>query len=166
VVKPTTRGLLITATLIGGLLAGFNLDRMLVHNPAWREVGAAAWAAYSLHADLSIRAALLYPFLGIGEALITVAAVLRFRRDRSEPRSAATPIYATALFAVSGLSMTLLAGPNMLRVPRLTDDPDGLLRALEGFVFWGDIRAALQTLAFVASLGSLAIVASKFEESR
>src|SRR5438445_12248194 len=61
-----TRNLLIMATALSGLLAGFNLDRSLVHNAAWHRLGASAWAAYSLNADLSIRAALLYPFLGIG----------------------------------------------------------------------------------------------------
>jgi hypothetical protein len=155
---PTTRDLLVAATFIGGLLAGFNLDRSLVHNPAWRELGPASWAAYSRHADLNVRAALLYPFLGIGMALLGCAAAVRFYRDRGGPRSAAIPIYATAILAASGLMVTFLAAPNMLSVPRLADDPVGLQKAMEGFIFWGDIRGLLQTLAFFASLWSLAMV--------
>jgi len=74
------------------------------------------------------------------------------------PRSAALPIYGGALLAVSGRLMTFLAGPHMLSVPRLINDPAGLQRALDGFVFWGDIRGALQALAFVANLASLALL--------
>jgi hypothetical protein len=153
-----TRSLLITAVALSGLLAGFNLDRSLVHNAAWYRLGASAWAAYSLHADLGIRAALLYPFLGIGVALVGVAAMVSYLREHSEPRSAALPIYGGALFAVSGLLMTFFAAPNMLSVPRLIDDPVGLKRALDGFVFWGDIRGTFQVLAFIANLWSLARV--------
>ena len=156
-----TRVLLTMATFLSGLLAGFNLDRSLVHNAAWRRLGAAAWAAYSLDADLSFRAAMLYPLLGIGVALLSVAAMVSYRRDRSEARSAALPIYGSALFALSGLLMTFLAGPHMLSVPRLIDDPAGLKRALDGFVFWGDIRGGFQVLAFVANLWSLALVLAR-----
>ncbi len=156
----TTRGLLIATTLLGGLMAGFNLDRAIVHNAAWHGLGANAWAAYSLHADLDIRAAMLYPFLGIGMALLSAAAAISFRRDRNEPRSAALPIHAGALFAISGLLMTFFAAPHMLSVPRVVNDPVGLQRALDGFVFWGDIRGALQILAFFANLWSLVTILS------
>jgi hypothetical protein len=151
----TTRGLLMAATLLGGLMAGFSLDRAVVHNAAWHRLGANAWAAYSQHADLDIRAAMLYPFLGIGMALLSAASAISFRRNRNEPRSAALPIYAGALFAISGLLMTFFAAPHMLNVPRVVNDPVGLQRALDGFVFWGDIRGALQFLAFAANLWSL-----------
>src|SRR5260370_34883297 len=103
-----TRVLLTMATFLSGLLAGFNLDRSLVHNAAWRRLGAAAWAAYSLDADLSFRAAMLYPLLGIGVALLSVAAMVRYPRDRSEAASAALPIYGTAPVALRGLVLTLL----------------------------------------------------------
>ena len=48
----TTRIALILATLVSGLLAGFNLDRALVAMPAWNAVGAVAWAEFSRRADL------------------------------------------------------------------------------------------------------------------
>jgi hypothetical protein len=161
----TTRGLLLAATFLSGLLAGFNLARSLVHNAAWHEFGAAAWAAYSLHADLSPRAALLYPFLGIGVALLSAGAAVSVWRDRGGPPAVAIPLNAGALFAVSGLMMTFLAAPNMLRVPHLLDDPAGLQRALDGFVFWGDIRGALQSLAFAANLWALAAILARGSQS-
>lgn len=160
---PATSHILLAATLIGGLLAGFSLDRSVVHNPAWHQLGATAWAAYSQHADLSVRGALLYPFLGIGEALLSVVAAMSARRSSSQPRAAALPLYAGALFAVVGLSMTILAAPNMLSVPRLVHDPSGLQRALDGFVFWGNVRSALQILAYFANLWALVAVMSRVE---
>jgi hypothetical protein len=61
--------------------------------------------------------------------------------------------------------MTLFAVPNMLIVPRLGNDPAGLRRALEGFMFWGDIRSAFQTLAFFANLWLLVVV-SEYQKFR
>src|SRR5258708_35537746 len=101
-----TRVLLTMATFLSGLLAGFNLDRSLVHNAAWRRLGAAAWAAYSLDADLSFRAAMLYPLLGIGVALLSVAAMVSYPRDRSEARSPGLPVYGRALLSLRRAVMT------------------------------------------------------------
>jgi hypothetical protein len=137
-----------------------------VHNAAWHKLGDDAWAAYSLDADLDIRAAMLYPFLGIGMALLSAAAAISFRRNRSEPRSAAMPIHAGALFAISGLLMTFFAAPHMLSVPRVVNDPVGLECALDGFVFWGDIRGTLLILAFIANLWSLVTILSARPPSR
>jgi hypothetical protein len=157
--RPTralTRGLLVVATLIGGLLAGANIERAIVQNSAWHELGAVAWGAYSRHADLSTRGFVLYPVLGIGGALFSLAAVASFRRDAGTPRPAALPIYAGALLTIGGLLATTQAAPIMLGVAQLGDDQAGLQQALEGFVFWGDIRGVVQVLAFVANLWSLA----------
>jgi hypothetical protein len=161
----TTRAFLLAATVLDGLLAGMNLDRSVVHNSAWHELGAGAWAAYSLHADLSFRAALLYPFWAIVGALCSSTAAIDFYRNRNAPRAAAVPIYAGALLVVAGLLVTRMAAPNMISVPSLISDPAGLRSALAGFVFWGDIRGVLQVLAFFANLWSLvALLQSKARE--
>jgi hypothetical protein len=160
-VKPSTSSFLIAATFLAGLLAGFNLDRSLVHNPGWCQLGASAWAAYSQHADLSARGGFLYPFLGIGEAVLAMAAIVGLPHSSSGVR--AVPLYAAALFAVVGLMTTVLAGPNMLMVPWLAGNPAGLQKALDGFVFWGDVRGALQILAFFALLWSLVVMTSRLE---
>ncbi|MFL5496048.1 MAG: hypothetical protein ACJ8DC_16815 [Gemmatimonadales bacterium] len=43
-------GLLLLAAFLGGILGGTAIDRMFVGFPAWRRLGAAAWAAYSREA--------------------------------------------------------------------------------------------------------------------
>jgi hypothetical protein len=89
---------------------------------------------------------------------MTCWAAVRFFVDGGGPRSAGVAISAATVFAMGGLGMTIVAAPNMLSVPRLAGDPGGLQSAMEGFVFWGDIRGALQILAFFASLWSLAVI--------
>jgi hypothetical protein len=153
-----TRNLLIAATLFGGLLAGANIDRAIVQNSAWRDIGALAWAAYSRHADLSSRGFMLYPVLGIGGALLSVAAAVSLRRDKRAARYAALPIYAGAALTVGGLLVTTQAAPIMLSVATMGDDPARLQQAMDGFAFWGGIRGVLQVLAFGANIWSLAAI--------
>jgi hypothetical protein len=149
------RGLLIAATVVSALMAGAFLERSLVHDPAWGQLGAQAWAAFSLHADLGFHGAAYYPPFGIGAALLSIAAALSLHSNSSELRAVTIATYAGALFAVTGLLMTLLAAPNMLQVPSFINDPAGLQRLFAGFVFWGNIRGVLQTLAFFANLWAL-----------
>ena len=77
-----TRGLVLAATLLDGLLAGGNVERNLVHMPAWRHVGAPAWAAFSRNADLRRNGMIVYPLAGIGGALCTIAAAIAYYSDR------------------------------------------------------------------------------------
>jgi hypothetical protein len=153
-----TTGLLIAATLLNGFLAGFNLDRSIVHNAAWHQLGPLAWADYSQHADLAVRGAILYPFLGIGGAFLSVAAAISFLRNEVAPRSAALPIYAGALLTISGLLVTTEAAPYMLSMTHLAGDSAGLQRALDGFVFWSNVRSWFQIVAFFMNLWSLATI--------
>ena len=73
-----TEALLIGTTLMHGFLAGGNVERALVHMPAWRKVGARAWAAFSRQADLG-RGLFLYPFEAITGAALAVAAAIAFQ---------------------------------------------------------------------------------------
>ena len=152
----TTRAFVAGASLLGGLLAGADLDRALVANPAWRHLGPLAWAAFSRNADLSLQGLALYPILGIGGALFALAAAISLMRARHRPRAAIAPIYITALLTVGGLLATAQAAPIMLGIAHLGQDQVSLSRAMDGFERWGNIRAILQILAFVTSLWALA----------
>jgi hypothetical protein len=152
-----TRRLLLGAALLGGLLAGGNLDRAIVQNTAWRELGASAWATYSRHADLSPRGFAYFPFLGIGGALLSIAAAVSFRQGWNTFRAEAIPVYAGALLTVGGLLATSQAAPIMLSVRGLGDDPASLQHAMEGFTSWGGIRGLLQERAFLANLWALTV---------
>ncbi len=154
-----TRRLVFASTLANSFLYGMNINRAIVDMHAWQQTGPLAWAAFSRHADLAPRAALLYPGSAFAGVILSAAAALSLRHDRGAPRSAWMPIIAAPVLAASGLLMTTKAAPNMLRVPRLGNDAAGLQQALDGFQFWGNIRGLLQVLAYVASLWSLVAIA-------
>jgi hypothetical protein len=157
----STQGLLLgcvfVAAVLNGILAS-GINRTLVDMPAWQRVGAPAWAQFSRWADMGTRGLILYPLEGIGGAVLSIGAAIVFHRSRrSMRRSAALPIYAAALLALGGMLATTQAAPTLLGT-RHTSDPAALQRALNGFEFWGGVRAVFQSLAFCANLWSLVAI--------
>src|SRR5207253_572007 len=150
-----TRRLVVGATAVDSFLAGANINRAIVEMPAWQRTGPQAWAAFSRHADLGPDGMIPYPLDAFSGALLSIAAVISFRRDRTAPRSASVPLYAAALMTIAGLLATIKAAPIMLSVRHLDDNTAALHQALDGFQFWGGIRGLFQVLAFVANLWSL-----------
>ena len=163
--KPSTRSLLIAATLLAGILAGATADRGIIGYPAWRALGVASWVAYSQHADLSLRGMMFYPVLAIGGTLFNVAAAFRFRSDLGASRSAALPIYASSLLAIGGLLLTIKAAPFMLSVAHAGNDEQAVQHAFDGFYFWSAIRGTVQILAFVTNVWALAALANMTGQS-
>jgi len=147
----STRRLAIAATAFGGILAGATIDRGVVQGPAWHKLGPNAWADYSRHADLSPRGFAFYPAVGIGHALLCVAAVVAASNDRR----ARAPASIAALLALGGMVTTVKAAPIMLSVRHLGDDRTALERARRGFTFWSAIRAVFQVSAFAANVWTL-----------
>lgn len=153
-----THNLVTAAVLVSSILAGLNVNRLLVEMPAWQQVGPVAWAEFSKHADLSLTGTLLYALSAIAGALLSFASVVTFHRDRNRSitsRSAFIPLYAAALLTLGGLLLTIIAAPIMQSVPGLGKDTVSLQRALDDFEFWGGIRAIFQIGAFMANLWSL-----------
>jgi hypothetical protein len=151
-----TCGLITAATIFNGVLAGGNIDRALVQMPAWRKVGARAWAAYSRHADLE-NGFYLYPTEAIGGALFTIAAAVSFRFDVTAPAPAALPVYLSVALVIGGLLATVKAAPLMMSL-RCVDDILALQKAFDGFRRWGNMRGAFQILAFLANVWALVAV--------
>jgi hypothetical protein len=150
-----TRPLIIGSVVIGAF-GGAIVDRAVVATPAWRQLGPAAWAAYSAHADLG-NGLIVYPIYGIGLAMLTIAAAISYRLDVGAPRPAGPPIYLAALSAIGVIATTIKAAPIMLGVPDLDTDTIALQNAFDQFTFWGVyIRGALGTLALLASIWALA----------
>jgi hypothetical protein len=155
--SPVTIGFVVTATAVSGLLAGTNIDRLIVQMPAWEQVGVLAWATYSREADLG-NGLVLYPLEAIGGALLTACAAVAFYFDRTAPRSAAIPIYAAVVLVLGGLLATTQAAPYMLSLREIGNDPAALQRAFDGFNRWGTVRAVFQILAFGVNLWALVSV--------
>ena len=156
-----TRGLTLVcvfvAAVFNGMLAS-GINRTLVDMPAWRGVGAPAWAEFSRWADMGPYGLVLYPLEGIGGAVLSVVAAILFSQSRrSRTRSGALPTSAAALLALGGMLATTQAAPTLLRT-RHTSDPAALQQALNRFAFWGGVRAVFQFLAFCANLWSLVAI--------
>jgi hypothetical protein len=161
-----TLSFVVAATAVSGLLAGTNIDRLIVQMPAWGQVGALAWATYSREADLG-NGLVLYPLEAIGGALLTVCAAVTFYFDRTAPHSAAIPIYAAVVLVLAGLLATTQAAPYMLSLREIGNDPAALQRAFDGFNRWGMVRAVFQILAFGANLwGLVSVLRSKSSPTR
>lgn len=142
------------AAVFNGILAGTNMNALLVHVPAWQHVGASLWAAYSQQADLKIG---LIPFLieGVGGVILSIiAAVLGYLNRRVVPRSTAIPMYAAALFVVGALLAVRQAAPFLLGVPQLSD-PLEVQQAMNEVLFWNGVRGIFLFLALCANLWSL-----------
>jgi hypothetical protein len=147
------------AALIGGVLAGVAVERLVVQLHAWRVVGVRAWAEFSRHADLGY-GRVVYPFLGIGQLVLTWAAALMLVRDDVPvPALLRATAWSAAAFAFIGLSFTALAAPHMLRLRRIGDSPAELQRAFDGFYRWSKLRAMFQIASFLASIGVLVLAA-------
>ena len=170
-VSSLTRLFVAASTVVGGLLAGVNIDRNIVQMPAWHVAGIECWAAYSRNADLSLQGMILYISLGVGGAILSLAAAVSFMRDRRQFRanskrvgvkssqySAAIPIYLAALFVLGGMLATTQAAPIMLSVRHLGNNPVLLQQAFDGFEFYSMIRGVFQVLAFGANVWALVAV--------
>lgn len=139
------------AVVFGGLLAGLSLDRSVVALPAWRRVGVAAWATFSRQADLG-HGLVLYPLLGLGAPLLSVATAIVAWLDPGATAALAPAVAAVAL-SVGHVVATARAAPNMGKVRGA--DPAVLPNAFAAFARWQAVRATLQVLAFGANLWTL-----------
>jgi hypothetical protein len=144
--------LIVSALLLAGV--GDSFGRTLVENPAWRQLGVEAWAAFSRLADLG-NGEIIYSMEGVGGTLLIVAAAMGFRLSPTRPLSVALPLYAAVVMRIGVLSATAGAAPIMLSIKGLGTDPIALQRAFDGFAHWGDLRAVFIALGYCAELWAL-----------
>lgn len=148
-----TFGLTLAATAVDGLLAGASLDQSLKQLPARHRIGPVAYATYSRAADLGSGIA-WYAALGVGSAVLTVAAAGAARRQRiASPR--ARPLYAAAVLAVLHSLVTARAAPALFGQRRVAADPAALARVFDLFARWQMLRAVLQLATFGLMLAVL-----------
>ena len=144
--------LLITAACIpSGLLAGATVDRFIVQFPAFRHLGAAAWAEYSFHADLG-NGIFLYPIEGISTLLLLIAASLVVHFNRINLQKFKWPVYSACILSFIGLVFTIFAAPVMLGLPGLNNDAAQLQAAFDKFYFYSSFRAIAQVSVFFCCL--------------
>lgn len=87
-----TRISLVSACILGGILAGTDVYRLVVAFPAWQVLGVVSRADFSRHADLGNG-------IVVGTTLLTIAALLSLWRDRARGATAAgvLPLLAAAV---------------------------------------------------------------------
>src|SRR3712207_1331110 len=90
--------LILTATAADGLLAGASLDQSIKQLPARHKIGLGAYSEYSRASDLG-PGILWYAILGVGAAVLTIAAAVAAFLERV-PSATATPLYVAAGMAV------------------------------------------------------------------
>jgi len=133
---------------------GSFITRSVVDMPAWQRVGPVAWATFSRQADLR-NGEVLYPILGIGSTLLAVALAAVYRFNQAVSKSAAVPIYSSALFAIGVILATTQAAPQMLSLTHLGSDAVAIQHALDTFARWQAIRTACIILGYVSNLWAL-----------
>jgi hypothetical protein len=156
-------GCIVAALLIGAV--GDNLNRTIVEMPAWRALGATAWASFSRLADLG-NGRIVYPVAGIGSTLLVLVAAITFRASPLRPWSVAIPVYGAALMNIGVILLTTQAAPIMLNVPRLGTDPVALQQAFEGFYRWDSIRAVVGALAACAQIWAVVALLANSHAAR
>jgi hypothetical protein len=147
--------LILAATAADGLLAGASLDQSIKQLPARRRIGLVAYSEYSRASDLG-PGILWYGILGVGAALLTIAAtVAAFLQGVTLGN--ATPLYVAAGLAVLHSLVTTQAAPTKFSQRRVAKDEAALARVFDRFERWQALRAALQVLNFGAMLWALVV---------
>jgi hypothetical protein len=155
--------LIVVEQLLGTVVD--SLNRTLVEMPAWRHLGAQAWATFSRSADLG-NGTIFYPLAGIGGLALILAAAIVFRLGPRRPWSVAIPVYGAALLAICVILTTTQAAPIMLSLHRIGDDPRALQQAFDGFYRWDSIRAVIGMLEGFAEIWALVALSSLAFEKR
>jgi hypothetical protein len=146
----------LTATALDGLLAGASLDQSIKQLPARHRMGAIAFSAYSRAADLG-NGILWYGILGVGAALVTIAAAVTIFVAGS-PFMQALPVLIAALLSVLHSLVTTQAAPTNFRQRKMANDEAALTAVFNRFERWQTLRAILQGLTFVAMLWALFVL--------
>lgn len=145
--------LVVAATAADGLLAGASLDQSIKQLPARHKIGLVAYSAYSRASDLG-PGILWYGILGVGAAVLTIAAaVAAFFQE--VPSASSTPLYVAAALAVLHSLVTTQAAPTNFSQRRVANDEATLARVFDRFERWQTLRVVLQVLNFGAMLWAL-----------
>jgi hypothetical protein len=145
--------LIVAATAANGLLAGASLDQSIKQLPARHKIGPVAYSEYSRASDLG-PGILWYRILGVGAAVLTIAAAVS-ALVQGVPPASATPLYVAAGLALLHSLATTRAAPTNFSQRRVAKDEAALARVFDRFERWQTLRVVLQVLNFGAMLWAL-----------
>jgi len=147
--------LILAAAALNGILVGASLDQSIKQLPARHRIGAVAYSAYAKASDLG-NGIVWYAIIGIGAALLTLAAAISAFSQRSDAPYA-LPIYVAGVLSILHTLATTQAAPTMFSQRRHENDEAALTAIFNRFERWQTIRAILQLLTFLALLWALLI---------
>ncbi len=145
--------LILAATAADGLLAGASLDQSIKQLPARHKIGLVAYSEYSRASDLG-PGILWYGLLGVGAAVLTIAAAVAAFFE-GVPSASATPLYVAAGLAVVHSLVTTQAAPTNFSQRGVAKDEAALRRVFDRFERWQTLRAVVQVLNFGVMLWAL-----------
>jgi hypothetical protein len=148
--------LVAAATALDGLLAGASLDQSIKQLPARHRMGAVAFSAYSRAADLG-NGVLWYGILGVGAALITIAAGVATWIS-GILFGQALPLWSAVALSVLHSLVTTQAAPTNFSQRKMASDEAALAEVFDRFARWQALRCGLQVLTFGAMLWTLVAV--------
>jgi hypothetical protein len=151
-----TLALALAATALDGVLCGASLDQSIKQLPARHRMGAVAFSAYSRAADLG-NGILWYASLGIGAALVTIAAATA-SLIAANPFARSLPLLVAAILSVLHSLVTTQAAPVSFSQRKVANDAAALAGVFDRFARWQTLRALFQALTFAAMLWALVVI--------
>lgn len=146
--------LIILATAFNGIMAGASLDQSIKQLPSRHKIGPKAFSAYSQAADLG-NGVIWYATIGIGSALLTIAAAISILFQDVGHSYYAITIYVAAILSVAHSAATAKAAPMNFSQRQVSDDEQALTRVFSHFERLQLVRAVLQVATFGAMLVGL-----------
>jgi hypothetical protein len=151
--------LLAAATVVDGVLAGASLDQSIKQLPARHRLGMRAFSAYSQASDQA-NGLVWYAVLGIGSALLTIAAAA-WALALSLPTDRLLPVILAGGFAIAHSLTTARAAPINWSQRAVPDDDVALAWIFQRFARWQALRATLQLAAFLLVVWALLVNAPR-----
>ena len=145
--------LIVAATAADGLLAGASLDQSIKQLPARHKIGLVVYSEYSRASDLG-PGILWYAILGVGAAVLTIAAAVA-ALVQGVPSATAIPLYVAGALAVLHSLATTQAAPTNFSQRKVAKDETALGQVFNRFERWQTLRAMVQVLNFGAMLWAL-----------
>lgn len=147
--------LMVVAAIPHLMLGGAGVARLAVQLPAARHrLDPVAFARFSSAADMGRGGFTLYPLLGIGGPLATLAA-LAVSYATSTPGSVRALLAVAALLCVLHSFTTSRAAPAMMGIGRAGDQAEVIAQLIDKFTWWSWPRAILQGLAGAVLMAAL-----------
>jgi hypothetical protein len=147
-------GLLVAAVVTNAMVVGASLDQSIKQLPARRRIGVLAFSAYSQAADLW-HGLVWYPALGVGTALVTLAAAVVGLVGGAAGQQAVA-LVAAAAGTLAHSMVTTRAAPTLFAQRRVGSDEAALARIFDQFERLHTVRAVLQVATLAAVVWALA----------